>query len=153
LDLAERGGKMTVPRSGRSPSPLLPLGYLTTAAVAFPAAALGLVWLAPALARHYYHPHLLALPPPLPPRWLPLAIVGASYQLIPIVLERPIWSERLARWELGVLVVGIVGMIAHFYIATWAGLVSAAALVAVGVAIHLVNVTLSLRGSPRWNFT
>jgi hypothetical protein len=29
--------------------------------------------------------------------------VGASYQLVPIVLERPVWSQRLARWLLAAL--------------------------------------------------
>ena len=85
--------------------------------------------------------------------WITLAIMGASYQLIPIVLERPIWSERLARWQLGVLAVAVLGMIAHFYLGTWPGLAAAAGLLAVGIGLHLLNVGLSLRGFTRWTFT
>ena len=93
---------MALPPAARSgPSPLVPLAYLTCAASAFLAAALGIGWLAPDLASHYYQPRVLALTHTVTLGWITLAIMGASYQLIPIVLERPVWSERLARWQLG----------------------------------------------------
>ena len=85
--------------------------------------------------------------------WIGLTIVGASYQLVPVVLERPLWSERLARWQLAILAVGISGMVAHFALGRWSGLPWAAGLVAAGVAGHLLNVTLTLRGLSRWSFT
>jgi hypothetical protein len=85
--------------------------------------------------------------------WITLAIMGASYQLVPIVLERPIWSERLARWQLAILAVAVTGMAAHFYLGTWPGLAAAAGLLAVGIALHLLNVGLSLRGFREWTFT
>ena len=134
-------------------SPLVPLAYLVCAAVAFLAAALGVAWLGPELAGHYYHPRLLALTHTVTLGWVTLAIMGASYQLIPIVLERPIWSERLARWQLAVLAVAVTGMVAHFYLGTWPGLAAAAGLLAVGIALHLGNVGMSLRGFTRWTFT
>ena len=140
-------------RPGRVPSPLLPLAYLVSAAAAFLVGALGIGWLAPELAGHYYHPRLLALTHTVTLGWITLAIMGASYQLIPIVLEQPILSERLARWQLAVLVVAVIGMVAHFHLGTWPGLATAAALLAVGIAFHLVNVGLSLRGFTRWTFT
>jgi cbb3-type cytochrome oxidase subunit 1 len=87
--------------------PGVPLTYLVCAAVAFLAAAQGVAWLAPEPAGHYYHPRVLALTHTVTLGWVTLAIMGASYQLIPIVLEREIWSERLARWQLAVLVVAV----------------------------------------------
>ena len=48
--------------------------------------------------------------------------MGASYQLIPIALEREIWSERLARWQLAIIAVAVTGMVAHFQLGTWPGL-------------------------------
>lgn len=145
---------MFSPPAARSgPSPLVPLGYLTCAAVAFLAAAMGIGWLAPDLAGHYYHPRLLALTHTVTLGWITLAIMGAGYQLIPIVLERPVWSERLARWQLGILAVAVLGMVAHFYLGTWPGLAAAAGLLAVGIGLHLLNVGLSLRGFTQWTFT
>ena len=138
---------------GRAPAVTLPLRYLVAAAIAFLVATGGVPWLATELAGHYYHPRILALTHTVALGWITLAIVGASYQLIPIVLERPLWSERLARWQFLVLAAGIVGMVAHFYIGHWAGLPWAAGVVGLGVALHLVNVTLTVRGVGRWGFT
>jgi hypothetical protein len=141
------------PRPGRGPSPMVPLSYLVCAATAFVAASLGVAWLGSELAGHYYHPRLLALTHTVTLGWVTLAIMGAGYQLIPIVLERPIWSERLAGWQLAILAIALTGMVAHLYIGTWPGLVAAAGLLAAGVALHLVNVGMTLRGFTQWTFT
>jgi hypothetical protein len=117
------------------------------------AAATGTAWLTPELAGHYYHPRLLALTHTVTLGWITVAIMGASYQLVPVVLERPIWSERLARWQLAIVAVAVFGMVAHFYLGTWPGLAGAAALLAVGILLYLLNIGLSLRGFRQWTFT
>ena len=142
-----------IPPPGARPSVTLPLAYVTTAALAFVLAAAAVPWLAPELAGHYYQPRILALAHTVTLGWITLTIMGASYQLIPIVLERPLWSERLAWWQLAFMVTGVVGMIGHFFLGAWSGLVWAAALVAVGVGAHLLNVALTVRGLTRWTFT
>jgi hypothetical protein len=134
-------------------SPFLPLGYLVCAVVAFVLAAASIPALAPELIGHYYHPRLLALTHTVTLGWIALAIMGASYQLIPIALERAIWSERLARWQLALVVVAVGGMVAHFYLGTSPGLAAAAGVLVIGIGLHLVNVGLSLRGLARWTFT
>jgi hypothetical protein len=144
---------MIGPKPGHRPSVMLPLSYLVVAVAAFILASLGVPWLAPALAGHYYQPRLVALTHVVTLGWITLTIMGASYQLIPIVLERPIWSERLARWQLSILAVGITGMVGHFYIGTWAGFLWAASLVGLGTVTHLANMSLSLRGLTARTFT
>ena len=99
-------------RAGGPHTGTLPLSYLGAAAVAFVVAAVALPWLASELSGHYYQPRVLALTHTVTLGWITMSILGASYQLIPMVLERPLWSERLARWQLGVLLVGLAGMIA-----------------------------------------
>jgi hypothetical protein len=131
----------------------LPLAYLGAAAMAFVLAALSLPALGAELTGHYYHPRLLALVHVVALGWITLAILGASYQLIPVAIERPLWSERLARWQLAALVAGIAGMVSHFWIARWAGMAWAAALVGAGALAHVVNVALTLRAVARWTFT
>ena len=139
--------------TGKTPSPTLPLSYLVTAVAAFVLACAAVPALAPELAGHYYHPRLTALAHTVTLGWITLSIMGASYQLIPIVLTRPVWSERLARWQFWILAVGIAGMVAHFYIGRWPALLMAAVMVAAGVAMHLVNAALTLRSVERWTFT
>ena len=131
----------------------LPLAYLCMATLAFTLATTATPWLAPELAGHYYHPRILALAHTVTLGWITLTIMGASFQLIPIVLERPLWSERLAWCQLGLMVTGVTGMVGHFFIGAWSGLVWAAALVALGVGAHVVNVALTVRGLRRWTFT
>jgi hypothetical protein len=77
------------PRPGAPASVALPLGYLGAAAVAFVLAALALPGLGPTLAGHYYQPRLLALTHVIALGWITLAILGATYQLVPVVIERP----------------------------------------------------------------
>ena len=137
----------------RAPSAMLPLSYLVVAAAAFVPACAGVPALAGELAAHYYHPRVVALTHTVTLGWITLAILGASYQFVPVVLARPVWSQRLARWELWTLVVGISGMVAHFYIGRWPALLMAAVLVAAGVTMHLVNIVLTLRGLERWGLT
>ncbi|MBI4593249.1 MAG: hypothetical protein HY728_03465 [Candidatus Rokubacteria bacterium] len=144
---------MIRPPLGGAPSVLLPLAYMVAAVLAFALAAAGVPGLARELAGHYYHPRLFALTHAVTLGWITLTIMGASYQLVPIVLERPIWSERLARWQLPALVAGIIGMVGHFWIGHWSGLVWGAGLVGLGTLAHLINVGLSLRGLARWTFT
>ena len=146
---------MITPRPGArgAPSVTLPLRYRGAAAAAFCLAAASLPLLAGDLAGHYYHPHLLALAHTVGLGWITLSVMGATYQLVPIVLERPIWSERLARWQFVVTLVGIIGMVGLFWIAQWSGLVWAAGLVTLGLLAHLVNVGLSVRGLTRRTLT
>src|SRR5262245_27375105 len=140
-------------RAGSSLSPVIPLGYLGCAAVAFVVAAVGAAWLAPELASHYYHPRVVALAHTVTLGWVTLAIMGAGYQMMPIALERPVWSARVARWQLAILIVAISGMVAHFYLGTRRGLAAAACLMTIGIVLHVVNVSMSLRGFTQWTFS
>jgi len=144
---------ISTPRPGRGPSVTLPLAYLVTAAAAFALAALSIAWLAEPLAGHYYHPRLAALTHTVTLGWITLTIMGASYQLVPIVLERPIWSERLGWWQLGLMVVGVIGLVGHMFLAEWTGFLWAAGLVTIGVGLHVLNIARSLRGLGRFTFT
>ncbi len=123
------------------------------AAGAFLLAAASLPWLARELAGHYYQPRILALTHTVTLGWITLTIMGASYQIVPIVLERPIWSERLGRWQFALLAVGIVGMVGHFFIGEWSGLLWGAGFVALGTVAHLTNAVMSVRGLRQWTFT
>ena len=133
---------MIRPRAPEAPS--LPLGYLVSASLALVVAAVALPWLAPELAGHYYHPRVLALAHMVTLGWITLTIMGASYQLIPILLERPVASERVARWQLPCFVVGVVGVVGHFAIAEWRGFVWSAGLLTLAALAHVANAGASV---------
>lgn len=137
------------PGDGQAPPPALPRRYLVAATLAFVAAAVAVPALAPELAGHYYHPRILALTHVMTLGWITLAIMGTSYQLVPIIFERPLWSARLARWQFIAFIVGAAGIVSHFFIGEWSGLVWAAGVLLLAVAAHVVNVAVSLRGPAR----
>lgn len=139
--------------SGRAPSVTLPLRYMVAAAAAFVLAALAVPWLAGDLAGHYYQPRVVALTHTIALGWITLTIMGAGYQLIPIVLERPIWSERLGRWQFLALVPGIAGLVTHFYIGQRSGMLWATGLIVAALLAYLLNMGLTLRGLARRTFT
>jgi hypothetical protein len=133
---------------GRTPqAPSLPLSYLAAAAAAFVAAALAVPWLAAALAGHYYHPRVLALAHTVTLGWITMTIMGASYQLVPVLLERPVGSVRAARWQLAAFVVGVIGVVGHFALGEWKGFVWGAALVTVAALAHTANVGRGVLGA------
>jgi hypothetical protein len=140
------------PAGTRGASAALPLAYLVTAAAAFVTAAVALPLLAPALAGHYYHPSVLALTHTITLGWITMTILGASYQLIPVLLERPIASPRLAAWQLVVYAIGVIGVVGHFALAEWRGFAWSAALVLVAALTHVVHAGGSVR-SARPSFT
>jgi hypothetical protein len=117
------------------------------------AAALAAPWGATALAGHYYQPTIFALAHTLTLGWITLSIVGASCQIVPAVLGRSLWSSRLQWIAYGTLLIGVVGMIAHFALAEFVGLVYSAALVGAGALLHVTNVAVALARLPRWTFT
>ena len=123
---------------GRGPAPALPLAHLVAAATAFLGAAVALPWLAPELAGHYYHPRLLALTHTVTLGWITLTIMGASYQLIPVLLETSTGSPRRAWWVFTAYAIGVVGVVGHFAIAEWRGFVWSAALVALAALAYVV---------------
>lgn len=134
---------------GRPPSAALPLRYVLTAVGAFVLATLGVPLLAERLAGFYYQPPVVALAHTVTLGWITLTIMGASFQLVPIILERRLWSERLAALQFWLTSAGIVGMVGHFWIARWNGLAWAAGVLGLGVVCYLVNIALSLRPLPR----
>ena len=131
----------------------LTLTFLVTAALAFVAAAVAAPAAATALAGHYYHPGLFALTHMVTLGWITLSIVGASCQIVPSVLGRPLGSSRLQWVVYGTLLVGAVGMVAHFALAEFVGLVYSASLIALGAVLHVGNVAVALARLPRWTFT
>ena len=131
---------MIVP-GGRTPSPgALPLAFLVTASGAFVLAALFLPWLAPELAGHYYHPRVLAVTHTVTLGWITLAVMGASHQLIPVLLERTIACPAARGGPTRRLRHRRIGVVGHFALAEWRGFVWSAALVAIAALVHVVHV-------------
>ena len=64
-----------------------------------------------------YHltPHLIAITHIMILGWISLVIFGALYQLIPVVMEVKIFSEKLAHGTLALLLVGLILLVTGFF--------------------------------------
>src|SRR5574337_1746826 len=135
----------------RQPSLWVPLRYFVTAQAAFGGALLWAPWQVDNLLDFYYQGHGLALTHLLTLGWITMTVMGASFQLVPVALETTLWSERLACWQLWVMLTGVSVMVSHFWIGHHAGLAFGAGLVLVAVILFLINMGRTLWQLPRWD--
>lgn len=118
------------------------------------AASAALVWRTSALEGHYFQPALLGLVHLCVLGWLVPIAVGALHQLVPVVFEVPVRSERVAWAALALYVPGAVGLIGHmFMFATGWGLVGSAGLLLAALWLYIANLLVTLARAERVTLT
>lgn len=137
-------------RPALSPSIWVPLRYLTTAQAAFLLAVTWALFHAEELADHYYLSHTFALTHLITLGWISMTIMGAAYQLVPVALEVHLYSERIARWQYWFMLLGVTGMVAHFWMGEFAGMAWSAGLVLLAAVLFAWNLGATLWRLPRW---
>jgi hypothetical protein len=106
------GGDLT----GRRGVPLMvPLPFLLTGAIA--AAIFGLLapFVLPLALQAPDIPHVLALVHTVTLGWLTMTIMGASLQLVPVIVVSPLRATALLRWHYPVFLCGVLCLIAGFW--------------------------------------
>ncbi|HJP63538.1 MAG TPA: hypothetical protein VJ844_08860 [Mucilaginibacter sp.] len=69
-----------------------------------------------AFTGHYFHPQLLAITHMAALGWGTMMILGASYQLIPVVLDADLYSQKLAWLSFALFLPGIIALIYSFWV-------------------------------------
>jgi len=69
-----------------------------------------------AFTGHYFHPQILAITHLAALGWGTMIILGASYQLIPVVLETELYSEKLAWVSFGFFLPGLLELVYSFWV-------------------------------------
>ncbi|HEY1115335.1 MAG TPA: cytochrome C oxidase subunit I [Chitinophagaceae bacterium] len=99
-----------------------------------------------AAGEHYFHPPTLAITHLMALGWGTMIILGASHQLVPVLIEGRLYSEKLAGASFVLAAVGIPLLVVGFYTfhtgwpMQWGGI-----LVNAAVLCYLVNVAGSIR--------
>jgi hypothetical protein len=122
------------------PARALPLLYLGTAHVSL-ALAFVLAGLWPtAVAGFFYHPWMIALVHLVTLGWITFSILGAVYIVGPLALrtEMPVRRSDYAAWAAAVI--GLIGMVGHFWIEEYPGMAWSAATVAAGVLFMTLRI-------------
>ena len=91
------------------------LPFYLYAAAAFLAATLLLFTSAPTLTGHFFQPKILAVTHTMALGWGTMIILGASYQLLPVLTETKLYSPAIAYLSFALAAVGIPLLVYAFY--------------------------------------
>jgi hypothetical protein len=124
----------------KAPARALPLLYLGTAHLALGLACLLAALWPRAVAGFFYHAWLIGLVHLVTLGWITFSILGAIYIVGPLALRMAIPARRADYAAYVCAVIGLVGMVAHFWIQEYGGMAWSAA--TIGVAIGFVTVRI-----------
>ena len=105
-----------------------------------------------AFTQHYFQPHILAVTHAMALGWGTMMILGASHQLVPVLIEGKLFSDSLAYLSFVLAAVGIPLLVYAFYtfnmgaVAQWGSLLVNAAIVC-----YLINLAISMAKSKHIN--
>ncbi|MEO6188152.1 MAG: cytochrome C oxidase subunit I [Ginsengibacter sp.] len=126
--------------------------FYAYAAGAFLVATFFLLLSAPEIPKHYFQPHTIAITHIMSLGWGTMMILGASHQLVPVMVESKLHSNVLAYASFILAAIGIPLLVFGFYTfnmswpAQWGGILIIAAIIA-----YLVNLGMSMSRSKREN--
>jgi hypothetical protein len=126
--------------AGRPGVPLaVPLPFLLTGVCAAALFGLLLPWVMPEAIQAPDFPHVLALVHLATLGWLTMTIMGASFQLVPVMTVAPLRATRLLPWHYPVYTGGVVLLLSGFWwMRPW--LLAAGGVVIVLAVLHYVVV-------------
>lgn len=111
--------------------------------------AFALLWRTRDLDGHFFQPPLLGLVHLCVLGWFMPITIGAMHQLLPVVFEVPVRSERIAWIAFGLYVPSATGLIAHMSLfATGSGLVWSAAFLVLSFVLYIANLMATLARAP-----
>ena len=134
-----------------APSVTLPLRFIVTGLLAL---FLGTGWLIARpdlLTTYHYNQGIIALTHLFVLGWICSVVMGAVYQLVPVALETRLYSERLAKWQFILHLVGFIGMVWMFGKWDMKQVGHFGSVMAVGVGLFIFNIARTLLRAPKWN--
>ena len=120
------------------PSRGLVLLYLATAHVSLALAFALVGWDPLAVAGFFYHSRMVAIVHLVTIGWIALSILGNIYVVVPMAFGRAFPARKGDFTAYALVVIGLVGMVAHFWLAEFSGMAWSAATAAAGIA-HVVG--------------
>jgi hypothetical protein len=135
----------------RLPARGIPLLYLGTAHVSLALACLFAGLWPRAVAGFFYHSWMVALVHLVTLGWITFSILGAIYIVGPLALRMEMPARRLDYVAYAFAVVGLVGMVGHFWIEEYGGMAWSAGTVACGILYMTIRIVDRVRhaGVPR----
>lgn len=137
-----------LPRNQRLPPPRLPWLYFGTAHIALIVASATLALRPSILGEFFYHSRALAVVHLVTLGWITGSIIGALYLLGPIAWRARIPAGRIDAIAFALWSIGTLGLVSHFWIDSYSGMVWSAASVVAGLVLVGARVVPVLVRSP-----
>jgi hypothetical protein len=100
-----------------------------------------------AVAGFFYHSRMVAVVHLVTIGWIAMSVLGNLYVIVPMVLGRPFRARAGDYTAYALAVIGLVGMVAHFWLASFSGMAWSAATAAAGIAYVTLRVLRMLSGA------
>jgi hypothetical protein len=127
------------------PPRLLPVLYFGVAHVALTLACLAVASDPRGVSGFFYHSRMLAIVHLVTLGWITASILGSLYIVGPIALRVWIPATRLDYAAFALVLIGVVGMVAHFWLQEYGGMAWSAITVGAGIITVGVHVARRLR--------
>jgi len=127
--------------TNKAPKEIAVIPFYATAAIFFLVLSVLLCIAAPDLTGHYFHPHILAIVHAAALGWATMIILGAAYQLLPVICERELFSTRMAFLSYLLLTIGtclLVWCFWHFDTGKW--LIAGGTCIALASYLYAFNI-------------
>ncbi|HEX5653790.1 MAG TPA: cytochrome C oxidase subunit I [Chitinophagaceae bacterium] len=121
------------------------LPFYLYAGLSFLAGTIVLLFSTKAFTQHYFHPHTLAITHIMALGWGTMIILGASHQLVPVLIEGSLYSNKLAYTSFILAAAGIPMLVYGFYVfdmgwpAKWGG-----RFVLLAILCYIINLATSM---------
>ncbi len=126
--------------------------FYSYAALSFLAAAALLLFSTAAFTQHYFHPHTLAITHLMALGWGTMIILGASHQLVPVLIEGKLYSNILAYVSFILAALGIPLLVYGFYTFNMGPITQCGAgMINGAIFCYLINLIASFAGSRNEN--
>ena len=126
--------------------------FYVYAAVAFLTATILLSFSTSAFTTHYFHPRTLAITHTMALGWGTMIILGASHQLVPVLIEARLYSNLLAYLSFVLAGIGIPMLVYAFFTFRFDAIaLSGAVLINAAIVCYLLNLGLSITKGKKEN--
>lgn len=128
------------------------LPFYLYAAISFLAATVLLFLAADGFTAHYFQPHTLAVTHTMALGWGTMIILGASHQLVPVIIEGKLYSNKLAYMSFVLAALGIPLLVYGFYVFDMGEIAKCGGiLVLLSMLSYIINLGKSIAGSQSKN--
>lgn len=142
---------MSAATRSNSPGKWLVLPHYAFAAISFLALSILLLFSTDAFGGHYFHPKLLTLTHVAVLGWATMLIFGSLYQLLPVVLDCRLYSEKLGMFAFVLLGAGTILLAYSFwYFSIGLSMHLAACALFISFLLFTINVIQTARKAPKW---